>query len=556
MDLGRYLWVQATYNDGQSSDEDANEVEMAIGVAEMTVQALELGLVDGSPDFQRDLEQISFGENSKGSGDTIGTVAVAQGGTAAGDTLTYSLRPITVPDVAGAVDTALPGAATLYESDDDLFRIDRANGRLSLVKSLDFETRTEGKYAVVVTATDPSGGADDIVVVVTATDENDNPKLTGRVELTINENADVNAFEGNTGEILAAIEAVIDDLPTLTQAERDLEATAVNRYTFSDPDAQDGFKQWNLSGPDAASFRLVQTVGRLLEFREKPNYEEPADADGDNVYKVTMWTIDDDDARFELEICVTVRNVNEVGAVTLYDSNDMELVQPYESQTVRAEVTDPDGGFRLRHEVVEVVNSWAWHTHVNPPAAQDEAAWGAEPISSGSSYTPDADDIGDFLRATALYEDNAPDQVTDPPLENTNGVYTQRAVTKHAVLQVNLNRAPEFPSASVTRYIAENSPSTTYVDVHIPAAVDPDDAAGSSNVTYEMTDDNDGLFQLVMVNTDGMPVAAGTEGATPVLQIMVAPLADPGNFGTEFDHEDDDLNSYTVEVTASDIDKT
>ena len=41
-------------------------------------------------------------------------------------------------------------------------------------------------------------GLDDVVVIITATDENDAPKLTGRVELSIDENADVNAFAGNT----------------------------------------------------------------------------------------------------------------------------------------------------------------------------------------------------------------------------------------------------------------------------------------------------------------------------------------------------------------------
>ena len=210
-------------------------------------------------------------------------------------------------------------------ADDEFFTINRANGQIHLKQPLDFETRPPGgKYIVVVRAADPSvnlgvnppTNLDDVVVIITATDQNDAPKLTGRVELSIDEDSGeeawaVNAFAGNTPDILLAIEAVIGG--TADQGARDLEATAVNRYTFSDPDAQDGFARWDLSGPDAGRFRLVQTVGRLLEFRESPDYENPADADGDNVYKVTMWTTDNDGARFELDICVTVRNVNEEG---------------------------------------------------------------------------------------------------------------------------------------------------------------------------------------------------------------------------------------------------
>ena len=385
VDSDRYLWLKATYTDGET--EDGDDPKMAIGVSEMTVQDENLGEVDGSPNFQRDVVEFSVGENSAGPGDAIGMVAVAQGGTAAGDTLTYSFRAIEESDLITAVTTALgsdearimTAIMTATWADDEFFTINRANGQIRLKQSLDFETRLPGgKYILVVRAADPSvhlvplplTNLDDVVVIITATDENDDPKLTGRVELSIDEDTGeeawaVNAFAGNSQEILAAIEAVIDG--TADQAARDLEVTAVNRYTFSDPDAQDGFARWDLSGPDAGSFRLVQTVGRLLEFKESPNYENPADADGDNVYNVTMWTTDSDGARFELDICVTVRNVNEEGKVTLYDNNDMELGQPYEGQTVRAEVTDPDGGLRLRHDVVQVVGSWNWHRHQNPP---------------------------------------------------------------------------------------------------------------------------------------------------------------------------------------------
>ena len=89
VDSGRYLWVEATYTDGQTENGD---VETAIGVSEMAVQAVDLGAEDGSPNFERDLVEISVGENTTSVGSLIGTVAVRQGGTAAGDTLTYSFR--------------------------------------------------------------------------------------------------------------------------------------------------------------------------------------------------------------------------------------------------------------------------------------------------------------------------------------------------------------------------------------------------------------------------------------------------------------------------------
>ena len=107
VDSGRYLWLKATYTDGET--EDGDDPKMAIGVSEMTVQDADLGLVDGSPNFQRDLEEISVGENAPSVGTLLGTVAVKQGGTAAGDTLTYSFRDVVDADLITGVVTALGG---------------------------------------------------------------------------------------------------------------------------------------------------------------------------------------------------------------------------------------------------------------------------------------------------------------------------------------------------------------------------------------------------------------------------------------------------------------
>ena len=56
-----------------------------------------------------------------------------------------------------------------------------------MAQELDFESRVDGKYVVVVTVTDPSGLGDSIVVVITAEDRNEDPVLRGRPELTIEE---------------------------------------------------------------------------------------------------------------------------------------------------------------------------------------------------------------------------------------------------------------------------------------------------------------------------------------------------------------------------------
>ena len=58
-------------------------------------------------------------------------------------------------------------------------------------------------------------------------------------------------------------------------------------------------------------FQLIGSVGRTLVFRNQPDYENPADADGDNVYKVTVVTLDGHGGRGEFDVCIAVMNINE-----------------------------------------------------------------------------------------------------------------------------------------------------------------------------------------------------------------------------------------------------
>ena len=65
---------------------------------------------------------------------------------------------------------------TLGGADAAFFRITRNDGQLKTRAPLNYEDRNE--YTVVVTATDPFGAADSIVVTIEVTDEDDPPVIT------------------------------------------------------------------------------------------------------------------------------------------------------------------------------------------------------------------------------------------------------------------------------------------------------------------------------------------------------------------------------------------
>ena len=107
-------------------------------------------------------------------------------------------------------------------------------------------------------------------------------------------------------------------------------------FSATDPDG-DGVT-WNIAGTDAARF-AISTLGELT-FRSSPDYEAPNDANGDNVYEVTVRA-SDGNLVSTLDIEITVTDVNEPGVVTGptsvdYPENGTAAVASYSA-------TDPDG---------------------------------------------------------------------------------------------------------------------------------------------------------------------------------------------------------------------
>ena len=110
-----------------------------------------------------------------------------------------------------------------------------------------------------------------------------------------------------------------------------------------------------------------------------PNFEAPKDAGKDNVYNITVVATDSDGQTDEMDVIVTVTNVEEDGTVTL------SLLQPRIGSPVTATLSDIDGA------VSDV--KWQW--------ARTEPTQGARSDyvdiegATEASYTPVTDDPAD-----------------------------------------------------------------------------------------------------------------------------------------------------------------
>ena len=172
---------------------------------------------------------------------------------------------------AAADDEGDPLVYSLSGADAALFMIDANTGEVSFMAAPDFEAPgdddRDNVYDITVTASDGTNRTNHNVAI-RVTDENDNiPVFTSP--------ATANAQENQT----AAYEAAATDAD-------------------GDP------LVYSLSGTDAALFTIGSTTGEV-RFRVAPDFERPGDADGDNVYDITVTAFDGTD-RTDHNVAITV----------------------------------------------------------------------------------------------------------------------------------------------------------------------------------------------------------------------------------------------------------
>ena len=187
-------------------------------------------------------------------------------------------------------------------------------GALSFRAEPDFEnprdTGRDNVYELEVVATDEQGLRGTLEVVVTVTELNEAPVVSGTATFTIDEN---------------------QDLPNAT-------------YTAEDPEATGGVTtniSWRISGRDGGDFAIDSETG-VLTFRTPPDYERPADANRDNVYEVTVRAYDGRNYG-DFDVVVTVTPVNEPPAVAGRDSLTFRENTPVTTRLYTYRATDPEG---------------------------------------------------------------------------------------------------------------------------------------------------------------------------------------------------------------------
>ena len=379
---------------------------------------------------------------------------------APGDTLTYTL----------AGDTA------------NLFDIDQATGQITVGARTQLEVDTEDMYEVMVTATDPWGAATGAApqdVTITINDVNEAPMITaGATRVSFLEETETTTLVGVA-------------------------------YTAMDVDQTDDV-DWSVSGTDAGDFAI--SAAGALTFKEIPNYEMPADSNGDNVYMVTVVATDDgvdsnNKMTAERAVVVTVTNEDEDGTVTL------SAVQPKIGIALTATLDDPDG-------VVADSVKWTWHSMAS--VVDSTAEENVIEMATSATYTPEV--VGP-LTVRASYTDG-----------HGAGKSATVAGQINEVVPNLANVAPEFLATETgMREVAEGTDAGVAIN---------DGDADPADDPVEATDANivDGTGDTLTYTLSGTDMAS--------FDIVRS----SGQLQTKAKLDYETKNSYMVTVTATDPD--
>ena len=517
-DVGRFLRATASYTDGEGSGKSA------LAVSGNRVQAAPVQ-PNSPPEFLTDTAERTVNENTPADTNFGAPVAASDDDD---DPLTYSLD--------------LTSRAT--------FNIVATTGQLRTSAALNFEGKSS--YRVTVTAADPASAYDTIEVTITVGNVDEagtvtlsslQPQVGSQLTATLddpdvvnlgsvtwlwesspNENswtlisgetsaaytpvaADVNHYlratasytdreePGKSAEAVStnAVEAAPvpqNEPPVFSSntAARNVDENTARGVNFGErvaatDDAEDTLT-YSLDSTSRDTFAIDASSGQLLT-RAPLNFEVKSS------YTVTVTAIDTAGGTDTITTTITVNNVEEPGTVTLSST------QPQVRFQLTATLDDLDGN--------PTNIEWLWESSPN------ENSW--TPISGATSaaYTPVAADAGDFLRATASYDDG------EGPGKSAQAVSTNRVLAA----PVAPNDPPLFvESPPATRNVDENTARGVNIGEPV-AATDPD----NDTLTYSLDATSRASFDIVDTT---------------------------GQLRTKGDLDFEVKSSYTVTVTAAD----
>ena len=576
-DLSKYLQVSVRYRDkagGAIRDAQivsAYTVRKDIVTSNAAPQYPDQRILEGGTDIERDETRRYIPENSP-AGTNVGAPVTAFDDETSIDVITYSLSDT----------TALSGHS-------DSFSINPATGQIMVAagarlnRADDIPTGVgNDEYLVTVTATDGDGQTETIAVTITVVKVDELPSIS-RVDAlgAVTAPTEMSHYEARR-EVSPAL-AIDTDLDSAVEVAGTGRQAAV--YMATDPEDGAADLTWSLEGDDGWLFYIDQdeettspdTATLSFKIRSQlmathpnsqvlndypnfPDFENPRDANKDNVYEVTIVVTDSTLVnRDELDVTVKVINStedNRPGKVLISNR------QPEGASKLTATLKDSD---------LPIKNlAWQWYrsdgaegspttcgdvsvANVFTPAsgliATDGApvgdAWTLIVRATSDTYTPKwdeddtgpQDDAGKCLMARATYTDwdAADPTMADNPetadVDESREHEKAYGVSEHPVqVEDKDNSKPQFR-------VDPKLPSSAAADSYTVTVPENSGEINIGILSDSTTPDDDILDEVVAaIDDEGV-----TEDGDPAPDVDRQPSTDGS--------PDDDLLTYTLSGT-------
>ena len=289
-------------------------------------------------------------------------------------------------------DSSDPGGGTITWSlggtDGNAFRIS-GSGVLTFKSPPDFENPVD------------SGGNIEYSITVIASDTDDGSGLSAERNVTV---------------------TVMNLAPTITQGSaspRYAEGGTgpVATYVASDPGG--GAISWSIPaksvGTDKQDFEITRQGG-VLTFKNTPDYEAPHDSDGDNDYTFKVRASDASGSMHDLDVTVSVTNVNERPVADLAITDQTMTVGVSRILSLQGTFSDPDANDTLTYSASTSPSGIATASVNNSDSTLTLAALSAGSatitVTAADRAASDADRMEASQAFTVTVEPNAPAKVT------------------------------------------------------------------------------------------------------------------------------------------------
>ena len=361
------------------------------------------------------------------------------------DTFTYRENGTATLHTFRATDPERSAIAwSVSGADEDYFAISET-GVLSFASSPNYESPTDSGrdnvYEVTVVARDDASNSGTLDVVVTVTDQNEGPEISGQQSLSFTENQ-------TTERVLAT-------------------------YTATDPEDPSALiTRWSLTGTDAGDFTIDEN-GQLT-FRNVPNYERPADSGRDNVYNLSVRASDGRYYGYH-EVTVTVEDVNEAPTITTTSKTAFSYRENGTATIYTFKATDSKTAFSYRENGTATIYTFkatdpersaiAWSVSGTDEDDFAISETGVLSFASSPNYESPTDSGGDNVyEVTVVAKDDASnsgtldvvvtvtDQNEGPEISGQQSLSFTENQTTERVLATYTATDPEDPSALITRW--------------------------------------------------------------------------------------------------------